>query len=383
MRVTSQSWRDLIAYTHPMVTRIDSYLDGSVLATRIPLTTGRIQYDDSGVIKRRLTFSVPAQDGLDSWDPAGKPTHPLAMWGQRLSVRTGIGYPNGATEYMDHGWYLIIGWSRNEAEGNIDVEAVDLSQLLVDDRLTKPSAPAAGATFFAEFTRLVAGIVPVVLDPGLTDKAIAATTLVWDRDRDRALTDLCDAWPARWYIGDDGSAHVAAPYPLPTGASTPDLILTDGTAGTIVARARGGERGAVYNVMVVDGKPADDGTAGPHAESAITDPASPIRADGPYGRVTRFYASDLITTTPQAQASADTLLGTYSTAGRVESVTAIPDPSIQLGDVARVYTLDGGRFTGRVITMDVPLTPDGAPMSIGVAMVPGYVSDPGVTIEGV
>jgi hypothetical protein len=283
---------------------------------------------------------------------------------------------------MDHGWYLITSWARDESAGTIQVEALDLAQLLVDDRLTKPDAPPGGATFYSEFTRLVASILPVVIDPGLANRTISAS-LLWERDRDKALTDLCDAWPARWYVGDDGAAHVAAPYAAVTSASTPDLTLTDGALGTVVARARSGERGALYNVSVVDGKTGDDGAAGPHAEASVTDPASPIRAAGPYGRVTRFYASDLIETTPQAQATADNRLITYATAGRSETVTAVPDPSVQLGDVVTVYTRDGDKFTGRVLTLDVPLTPDDAPMSIGIAVTPMTLSDPGAQMGGV
>jgi len=373
MRTVSASWRTLVPYTHPLLSRVDSYLDGQVLATQVPIVSGRIQYDDSGVVKRRLTISVPARDSTRRWDPAGQPLHPLGVYGQRLHVATGIGYPNGGTELLDHGWYLITKWQRDEAGGTVEVEAVDLAQLLQDDRLTKPDSPPASSTFHSEFTRLVAGILPVDLTGAPANRAIGNTSLVYDRDRDKALQDLCDAWPARWYVNDAGAVCPAPVYPLVNDTTPADVILNDGAAGVVVTRARQGERGALYNVMVVDGKAGDDGTAGPHAEASITAATSPIRVSGPYGRVTRFFASDLITTTPQAQASANSLLVTFATAGRAETATMVPDPSVQLGDVARIYTKDGDRYTGRVSTLDVPLTPGEAPMTIGIAMVPAGV----------
>lgn len=365
----SPSWSTLIRYSHRVVTRVDSYLAGVQLAANLPLDAGDITYDDTGTLKRRLTLTVPAHTPTANWDPAGNPSAPLAAYGQRLHVATGIGYPNGAVELADHGWYLLTSWERDDAEGTITVEGFDLAQLVADDRLTAPSSPPGGATYVSEFTRLIGGLLPVVIDPGLADRAISAT-VVWERDRDEALNILCRAWPARWYVGDDGAAHAAAPYSAVTAATAPDVQLTDGTDGTIVSRARRGDRGALYNVLVVDGRQPDDGSARPHAVSQITDAASPIRATGPYGKVTRFYESDLITTQPQAQASADSMLITYASAGRVESATAVPDPALQLGDIARITTIDGKQFTGRITGLALPLTVDDGAMTVTIGTLP-------------
>lgn len=365
----SPTWPTLIRYSHQVITRLDSYLDGVQLAAALPVTEGTIAYDDTGTLKRRLTFTVPARTPAGTLDPAGNPTAPLAAYGQRLHLSTGIVYPNGAIELADHGWYLLTSWQRDDDAGAITVEAFDLAQLLADDRLTAPSSPPGGATFVSEFTRLLDGLLPAVIDPGLADRAIGAST-VWERDRDAALNQLCAAWPARWYIGDDGAAHAAVPYPAVTPASPPDVTLTDGTDGTVVARSRGGERGALYNVLVVDGKTPDSGAARPHAVSQITDPASPIRADGPYGRVVRFYESDLITTQGQAQATADSLLVTYASAGRTEAATAVPDPALQLGDVARINTRDGQAFTGRITGLTLPLTAEQGAMAVTIGTLP-------------
>jgi Domain of unknown function (DUF5047) len=369
MRAVSAAWPLLIRHTHPMVTTVDSWLSGTLLMAKIPIQAGQIAYDDTGLLKRRLTLTVPAEIPGLRLDPGENPAAPLAAYGQRLHVYTGTQYPNGARELLDHGWYLTTGWKRDEDGGAVGIEAISLAQLIADDRLTAPSSPPAAATYVSEFTRIVAGILPVVIDPGLADRAIGTTTWVWDRDRDKALADLCAAWPARWYVGDDAAVHAAAPYP-PIAGQTPVLELTDGAAGTVVGRARAAQRGALYNTVVVDGKTPDSGAAGPHAVSQNTDPASPIRADGPYGKVVRFYASDLITTQPQAHTTADTMLQTWSVAGRVEQVTCVPDPSLQLGDIVRVYTSDGDAHTGRVTAMTVPLTPDDGAMSLTIGVEP-------------
>lgn len=369
MRAMSPSWSALQPHSHRVVTRVDSWLAGVQLAAALPVDAGTVTYDDTGTLKRRLSLTVPAHTPTMNLDPAGDPSAPLAAYGQRLHVATGIGYPNGAVELADHGWYLTTSWQRDDADGTITVEAFDLAQLIADDRLTAPSAPPPGATYASEFARLVGGLLPVVVDAGLVDRAIVGS-VVWDRDRDAALTMLCQAWPARWYVGDDGAAHVAPPYPAVAPDAVPDVELSDGTVGTVVTRARRGDRGALYNVLVVDGRTPDNGAARPHAVAQITDAASPIRADGPYGRVVRFYESDLITTQQQADDAAAAMLVTYASAGRVESATAVPDPALQLGDVARIFTLDGRRFTGRITGLIVPLTVADAAMTVTIGTLP-------------
>lgn len=369
MRTVSAAWPILLPHSHRVIQRVDSYLGTSALATDLPVRAGTISYDDTGTLKRRLTLTLPAHTPTLNLDPAGDPTAPLACYGQRLHVWAGIGWPNGAHELCDHGWYLLTSWKRDDAEATVTIEGFDLAQLLADDRLTAPSSPPAGATFASEFVRLLAGTMPAVIPAGFPDRAISTTT-VWERERLDALATLCAAWPARWYIGDDGAAHVDYPYPAITGTTPVGVTLTDGQAGTVVTRARGGERGALYNCMVVDGCQPDDGTARPHAVAEVTDAASPVRVSGPYGRVTRFYESDLITTQAQAQASADSMLLTYGSAGRSESATTVPDPALQLGDVTRVYTRDGNAFTGRITALTLPLTAEGGAMTVTVGMLP-------------
>lgn len=370
MRTTSLSWRALVPYSHAITTTVDSWLAGSVLAYGIPVESGQLAYDDTGVVKRRLTMSVPARTATHRWDPGNDPAAPLANYGQRLHVQTGVVYPNGAVERLNHGWYLITSWERDEASGSVKVEALSVSQLVLDDRLVAPFTPLPGGTFASEFRRLLEGILPVRIPAGFPDPAVSQS-IVFDRDRDKALADLCTAWPARWFVDDDGYATVAAPYGPVTPATGAVFTVTDGAAGTITGRARTAQRGALYNRIVVDGKVTDTGAAAPRAVADLTDPASPIRVGGPYGVVTRFYASDLITTQGQAQATADAMLVSYSTAGRVEKVTAVPDPAIELGDIGKIYTRDGDTYTGRVTALTLPLTIRDGPMALSVSVAPG------------
>src|SRR5262249_52974826 len=123
-----------------------------------------------------------------------------------------------------------------------------------------------------------------------------------------------------------------------------------------------------------------DGSPGPHAVAQITSPASPIRVDGPYGRVPQFYSSDLITTQGQAEATAAANLVNYAMAGRSEPVAVVPDPALQLGDVAQLMTKDGCMCPGRISKLSLPLTPGDAPMDVTCACLPAGVIDEDTTM---
>jgi hypothetical protein len=381
MRKVSDLWRQLVPYSHAIVTKVDSYRGGQLLASDIPITAGVISYDDSTPIRRRLKLTVPARDGGIRWDPGNDPLAPLAANGQRLRIATGLGYINGLPETVDLGETLITKWTRDEANGTIEIEATDLAQFVFDSGFVFPGTPsdAYGFAFYfsAEFESLIQGVgspqglYPTVIDPGLANRGILKSTVVYDGDRTKALETVMAAWPARWYVGDDGKAHAAAPYgPVdPAGAVT--LTLTDGAAGTVISRARTAQRGAIFNFVMVRGKAMHAGGKQPWKFAYITDPDSPIYPLGPYGRVLRTFESDLIDNTIDAGAVADAQLIQYSSVGRSEKLACIPDASIELGDIARAFTLDGDTWVGRVGTIDLPLTASDGPMMIGLTNQPG------------
>jgi Domain of unknown function (DUF5047) len=369
MRSTSDAWRLSVRYSHAIVTTVESWLDGELIAASVPVVDGSIDMDDTGVLKRKLTLTVPARTPGARWDPAGRATAALANYGQRLHVMTGIRYPNRAVEVLDLGWYLITAWDRIETDGTIKVDAADLAALVVDDQATGPLAPPPGATFATEFHRLMNANLPTAIDPALADRPVPAT-VVWNRDRGRALTDLCDAWPARWRVDDTGTARAEPPYGPVSASTPPDLVVSDGADGVVVSRARSADRTALFNITVVDGKAGDAVTPTPHAVAEITGAGSPIRVTGPFGRRPQFYASDLITTQAEADSTAAALLVANASVGRSERVEILPDPSIELGDVLQVFTRDGDVYTARVATLQLPLTASGS-MSVGPSMLPG------------
>lgn len=368
MRPTSPAWSPTITAAHRIAVRVSSWRSGQLLAVSVPITDGAVTYDDTAMLKRRLTITVPARmpDGT-VWDPGDSADHPLAAYGQRLQLKLGIELPTRAVELMEHGWYLITGWQRDESAGQIQVEAVDLAVLLEDARHYREESPPAGNTYAQEFTRLADGILPTRIQ-GLPLTTTVNPQTVWERERTKNLDDLCRAWGARWHVADDGVLTASPAYAELTPTTPYVARLVSGRRGTVVARTRRGERSTLYNAVVVNGKTSGTGEPAPFGVAEITDPTSPIRVDGPYGRRPRFYASELLTDNAQCLAAAHTMLTAASSVSRSEPIQASPDPALELGDVVQVAT-GGSSFTGRVTGLALPLTASG-PMTVTLASQP-------------
>jgi hypothetical protein len=355
----------LLAVSHPVACIVDVWYGGVLILSAVPLIEGSVSFDDSATLQRTCELIIPAYADAARYDPGDDPLGPLNCYGQRLHIRSGMVLPNGTTTYVDLGWYLTYAWERSEPDATITVKGADLALLIADDKLLVASAPLGNGTLASEATRLVNSILPVRIDPGLVDRAIPYGAPLYERERTDAIDGLCAAWPARWYVNDNAEVQYAPPYAPVTAATPPDVVITDGAAGSILGRARDGDRGRQNNIAVVEGITPDDGTAPPRAVAQITDPASPLRVGGPFGRRPRFFSSPFIATVPEAQAAADAYLDRWTVPGRGEVVSAAPDPRVQLGDVARVYTRDGDTFLGRVTKVDLPLTPsDGMQLTV-------------------
>jgi hypothetical protein len=376
MRLTSAFWPYAVAASHGTKLRVESWRDGARLVDDVPVTEAALAYDDTADLRRQLTMTVPARtpDGT-LWEPRDDPAHALAYYGQTLHVLAGIAVPGGGAEMLDHGWYLVTSWEHQQDGNTVSVTAVDLSQRLIDDRLYHAESPPSGATYGSELRRLAKGNLPVWISPDVQDGPINPTT-VWDRDRLTNIKDLAKAWGVRILVDDAGRLAALPAYGPITADTRPVMRLTAGYGGTVIDRGRSGDRETQYNAVVVTGKtPETEGAVAPWAVAEITDPASPVRVGGPYGRKPRFYSSDLLVTTDQCQQAADGLLATISGRSRSETIQAVPDGSLELGDVVEVVT-SGDPWTGRVTAVTLPLLATGA-MDVTVSTVPADNDDGG------
>ncbi|MFE7133392.1 DUF5047 domain-containing protein [Streptomyces sp. NPDC057638] len=374
MRRVSAQWASTITTTHTIVTDVVSYLGESERLATVPITAGQIVYDATARGQRRCQITVPLIDGGTRWDPGSDPRHPLASYGQRLRIRTGVRHPDGTAELLEHGQYLVNEVTVDETEGTVNVTGADLYALMEQCRITENTLSflPTGDSYLLSTLRLTYARLNVddtrILNAGWTDEVDDRRTLSAPvetpegADRTPILDSLCAAWPAQMYVRDDGLLVFDQAITGP--AATPVARIQAGTTGTLVTRGRRAARQRVYNAVYATGINPDTGAV--RARGSAVKTTGPLNVRGPYGWVSRWYTSPFLTTTAQANATARTLLARGTLYARTEEITAAPDPALQLNDTVDVVSPGGGTFRGLISSITLPLTAAGGPMALSV-----------------
>lgn len=297
---------------------------------------------DSVKVGQKLSLTVADSDGsLGAW----RFDDPLGVAGTTLRVI----YRVGGASAVNFGWFRVTSNEPAEVQDSrvideyglvvpgsalephkrrvyvttsvVKLEAVDLTANVDRDRFWSPQSPGAGATVLSEFKRLTKGHFPTVVDDGVTDKGVSRL-LVFDRERLEACQDLLSRIGARYRMGGDGECHV---YPV---NSDPVLRIEPGVSLVSVSRKQSLE--GLFNAWVIEGK--DSGNGSP-VQAVVKIEAGPLRFDGPHGRNSFFYSSEMIETHGQATAYGLQLRDEFLDQLAIElAVETIPRPELQAGD---------------------------------------------------
>lgn len=312
------------------------WYDGQVVAPDIDVSDWSITSDGSRQIRTQVSLTVTDPDGtLAPWGV----DDPLGVGGARVQLI----YALTATETVDLGYYRITtsdpaeNWTLHAAGSRavwvsggaqIPVGADDLTAIAVADRLLAPESPKAGATVLSEVRRLLSGIMPVTVAAGVTDRAVATST-VFERERMDAVEDLLAMISCTHRMTGDGQLEV-----VPNAPGSPVWEIAGGDDGVMVSLRRSQSADGLYNGAVSEGATPD----GRQLIGRAFETTGPLRWDGPHGRRPVFHAATGILTT-QAAVDADAI---SVLAGRLRgrtvdlAITCLPHPGLQCGDVATV-----------------------------------------------
>lgn len=339
--------------------RVASWHGAELLAADVPVDSGTFE-EAAQEIPEKITIVVPVRGRGGPWAPGEDPTHPLARFGQRLNVVIDTRSSRGLTWETPLGWFQIQDWDLNDDETAVTVVATGLLQVVADDTLPRPEQPAAGGTFVSEVRRLMTGGIPVEIHEDLVNRSVPGSHQ-WEEDRLSALYDLADAWPARILTGSDGVVRFRPPL---GDSPVPVAELSDGENGVLISAPRGDSRDGVFTAVVASSS-ADDPNSTPVSAEYIT--PSGIYAPASYGLVRRRYASPLLATPAACLSAAKKIAQDSQRQGRTQTITLPPDPRLQRGDVIR-YLWDGAVRTGWIQETRLPLTVDGAAMSLTIGL---------------
>jgi hypothetical protein len=326
---------------------VQSWYGATLLADGIPVSSGTEEDDRSLNVPERVTISVPRRTGRTDWSPT-KVDSPLAANGQRLRVQLGIGTTGGTIEWLQRGWYLIE--DSETQEDIVNVNAVGLLALVQEARLVTPYQPTG--TLASSLRSLTEPALTVAIDDSLTDRAVPGA-INFDDDRLQCVNEILDAWPAEGKMDPNGFFLVSQQ----STSTTPLLLITDGEEATFdgtvyrtVVRADGtSTRDGAYNVVVARGTASDGGqvqgvaydrSGGAHDVSGLFNTLL----------VPYFFDSPLLTSVNECnQAAMTTLARLQRNGGRSFTVTMVPNPTLQTGDVIAVTT---DEVTGLVCTIE-------------------------------
>jgi hypothetical protein len=326
--------------------RVSSWLGDTLLADDIPISDATEESDRSLNVPERVRFTIPKRDRNVSWVPTAYDS-PLAANGQTLKVSLGVGKVRGAdgVEWFQRGEFLILG--SEEGDETIEVTAAGLLYLVQEAGFIAPFQPSG--TFAGTLRALIEPAVQADLDSAPNDRAIPSA-ITWD-DRIGALYELLDAWSAVPHMNEQGYLEVL-PDVTPTVAVR---SFTNQTGGTVVSSVGASTREGGFNVVVATGNAADGSevrgqayvSSGPWAYPGGV--ANPLPV--PFG-----YASPLLTTQSQCTSAAQTVLSRKMRQAvlRRFMVTAVPDPTLQLGDAV---DLTDDEVTGLLCTVERIILP--------------------------
>lgn len=327
--------------------------------TDLAVVGGSVTLDGTADVRGSLELEV-----TEPWPR--QPTYTsLAPYGAEVFLSRGIDLGNGRIERAPLGYYRLDAVEQGRFDGPLQLTGRDRMAGIVESRLLLPVQYAASATYAGVVTGLVQDVYPgATIDftwpAGYTALTTLGRSVVAEEDRFAFLDELVESIGAIWYWDYRGRL-VVKPAPSPTVT----VWRADaGSNGVLVAVSRARNRDGVYNAVVAKGQALDD-VPPVYAIAYDTNPSSTTWWSGPYGKVPRFFASPLLTTTAQAQQAADALLRRSTGLPYEVGFSQVVNPALEPFDAVEVaYPVTPGGFaeleTHVLDSVTVPLESDGA-----------------------
>lgn len=348
MWAVSDAYRDAVTRPHQVAFRATVRKGRQALygGRSLPVTGGRIRASSRGAVRRSCDLTIaPRLPGGPFQDEPAFPREeladtPLGARGQEITVRAGLVFSGGRTEWVPVGVFRI-----DEAAGSLlglsDVRIAGVSReaFVVDDRLLSPRTIAGPSA--------VAIIRDLILE-SYADAEVAVTTradrrvppTVIERDRWKdGVQALAESLGCVVYADPTGRFVIAD---APTLDTEPAWTLQAGPGGVLLDAGERRSRDEVYNAWVVTGATPDGATAPVQGIALDTVRLSPTRygdvRDGAWGKKPRYLSIPSLTSNEQCARVARAQLGKTTGAGSTLDLTSVPLFPLEAGDVVDVVT---------------------------------------------
>ena len=311
--------------------RVDVFRAGRVIATDIPAVNVKLSVSGDRDVPEQLTYEAPL-----SWKPES-PLDLLNSFGQQSRL-TWIGEQNGTHHevelgFFTHGSKSNAGWA--VSGDKVQVTAYGILQLASDNDLAWPFSPRKGDRLRHTISQAVG--LPVILDG--VDDVVVSRTIQFGTSRTENLTGICEAHSLGASVKPDGYLHVWS-----LADTHPDVTYTASDL-LIGYEAVGQPRRPNRFIAVGTGDKDKKFTA----TGGFTDPPF----DAGYGTVTERIDVSSGASQGAVQAVVDQRMRNRFITSETRSVEIVPDPRLELGDIANFRTEEDEFFTGRVAAYEL------------------------------
>lgn len=325
----------------------------------LPLVAGSVSADSSSIIRRSATLDV-----FGTWsDDVNSLLNPYG--GPRIRIERGIRLDSGFTEWVPlvTGRITDISSSSDDKDSLLKLTVKDDMFTIKQDRFDVTTTTNTAEKVVDAIKRLLQETLPNRTFSDFTESTDMCGELDLQRDRADGIAKLATSIGAECYTTRDGMGFILRPSP--SFADTPRWQLGVGDRGNVISVERSRSAEGTYNRVYAYGESNEatgvEGEPPPappvSAAAVISDITDPLYYGGPFGKVTRFYKSPLLTTTEQAQGAADSLLEKARGRNYEISFVTLVNPAVEPGDVVLSQISDGVKRLHAIDTVSLPLAP--------------------------
>ena len=362
MQPASEQFLESLRFSHVIAAAAELIFPGETDTISVPVEAGSITIDRTAEHRRTGTITIPWSLQAD----LGVDIRTLPLGGYVL-VHRGLRYANGDLELILLGRLRVESVTWDTLAASASLELADRQAQITDEPFSVPYAaagqlPAAAAVGIVQgvFGDTIAYHTPYQPPTPLGD-------ITYTGARTDALSALEQSYAAETYFDANGDFVFAAK----PGDSEPVVWTVDaGDTGVMVNAQESLDRTGIYNGVLVTGQ-GDADLPPVTGLATYTDPASPVRWGGPFGRVAMLADSTSASTPEDAAATAASLLNLRLKQTRSLTLTSAPNPALEAGDTIRVLFPDGRRETHLVDSTTISLATDAQAITTRTLFKPG------------
>lgn len=323
--------------------------------TPIDVVDGAVTLDATAAVRGRADITI-VDDGTLGLIPTS-PSSPLAPYGNEIRLERGVTHPDLTQELVPLGVFRIDETEVADTGDTLQIRVTGLDRAarIIDARFEEPYQVAAGTNYPQAILETIRDAYP---DLAYQFAANSLTTprLVAEEGADR--WEFCQqmATAIGMDLFFDGAGTLILRPAAQVGVSSPVWDIKEGDQGVLISAARRWSRQGAFNRVIATGENTGEGAP---VRGVATDlnPLSATYYYGPFGRVPRFYASQFITTTTQAEDAARAILSRELGTTQSIDLGSLVNPALTPGDIVRVTRARAGIDEDHIIdAITIPLT---------------------------